>query len=105
MNESALQRKITKALQQRGAWVLKTHGGAYQKVGIPDLFVCYRGRFIGFEVKTPQNRKGATDLQIERLKEIRRAGGLAYVIRDVESALKVLEMLDKKRLKKSVDNG
>ena len=36
------------------AW--KEHGGMYGTAGIPDVIVCYRGRFVAFEVKTPSGK-------------------------------------------------
>lgn len=46
--------------------------------GTPDVLACYRGRFIGIELKS--KGKDATKLQKYRLQEIRDAGGLAFVI-------------------------
>ena len=45
----------------------KEHGGPYGTSGVPDIICCYRGRFLGLEVKLPsgkltelQNRKRCT---------------------------------------------
>ena len=31
----------------------KEHGGPYGTSGIPDIICCYKGRFLGLEVKLP----------------------------------------------------
>jgi len=93
--ESRLQKKMQKRFRLRGAAVIKVHGGLYSS-GIPDLLACYRGIFVACEVKTPQNKKGATKLQRGVLKSIRRAGGYAYVIREEESVDRILDAIDRR---------
>lgn len=43
--------------------------------GCPDRLVCYKGRFIGIEIKRPG--KTPTALQRRRIIEIQAAGGIA----------------------------
>ena len=31
----------------------KEHGGPYGTSGVPDIICCYKGRFLGLEVKLP----------------------------------------------------
>jgi Holliday junction resolvase len=92
--ETRLQKKIADRLRDRGAWVGKIHGNIYS-AGIPDLLGCYRGRFFALEVKTPENKKGATELQEAQLRRIREAGGLGYVIRSVDAADSLIDKIDK----------
>ena len=33
------------------AFFWKEHGGPYGASGVPDIICCYRGRFLGLEVK------------------------------------------------------
>jgi hypothetical protein len=93
--ETRLHNKMVKRAQERGAWVAKIHGGIYSS-GIPDLLLCYRGYFIGIEVKLPGNRKGATALQAAQLRQIRAAGGYGYVLRRVEDLDRILDRIDKR---------
>ena len=93
MSEATLVRKILKKLKSEyptGAFY-KIHTGPFQERGIPDIFGCLRGRFIAFEVKTPYNRKGATDYQKLQLSRISIAGGKATVITSVKEALEFLK--------------
>jgi hypothetical protein len=87
--ETRLQKKIQDLVRARGGWAGKIHGGIYSS-GIPDLLICYLGVFIALEVKTPENKKGATKLQAAQLRQIRRAGGLAYVVRSVRDVERIL---------------
>lgn len=56
--------------------------------GIPDLIVCYRGRFIGLECKVGKNE--ATVLQSLTIRRILRAGGYAMVVRSVEEVKQLI---------------
>lgn len=89
MKESTLQRKILKALKPHGFFVV-IHGGPYQRVGLPDIIGCSRGRFVGLEVKLPGEPHPPTPSQLQVLKEITRAGGIAAVVHSEQEALDAL---------------
>lgn len=72
-----------------GAFAYKTHGAADVQRGLPDIICCYKGRFVGLEVKRPG--KDATELQAFTIEQIRRAGGVAGVVHSVEEALGLLQ--------------
>lgn len=76
--EKNFERRIVKALKQKGAWILKTHGGAMQRGGIPDLLCCINGMFLGLELKASNGR--VSELQKHNICEIRKSGGLAFVV-------------------------
>ena len=97
--EAAVVRRITRVLDDRGAWWVKTTG--VSKVGCPDLLVCYRGCFIAIEVKRspPQSlggksSYGLTSKQKHELRKIRDAGGLAYVAYSEDDAKLILAEVD-----------
>lgn len=90
--ESRLGREIRKACQQRGAFGFKIHGGPTMMAGLPDQIMCYRGMFVGMEVKMPTGK--TTKIQERRLHEIREAGGFAFVVRSVEDAMDALDDVD-----------
>jgi len=52
MTEATFSRKVQSWLRRQGAWVVKYHASSYTPKGVPDLIVCYKGRFIGIELKT-----------------------------------------------------
>lgn len=57
----------------------KTHGGPYQKAGLPDIIGVYKGRFIGVEIKCPGKEDTLTDLQSKTIRRIVLAGGVAFM--------------------------
>jgi hypothetical protein len=83
MNEAALIQKIRKYLATvPECFFWKEHGGQYGTAGIPDLIVCYKGKFIALEAKVGKNQP--TRLQAATIKQIRNAGGVAVVVRSLE---------------------
>lgn len=83
---------IRRALLDRGAFVVKLHGGAMQRAGLPDLLVVYAGRTLWLEVKQPGGRP--TPLQAATIDAIRAAGGAAYVVTSVAEALRIVDAGD-----------
>lgn len=73
----------------------KEHGGQYGTAGIPDLIVCYKGRFIGLECKVGKNKP--TVLQEVTIRQIVRAGGYALVVRTVDEVKEIIEAFKKER--------
>ena len=92
MKEADLIKKIKdylKTVPELFFW--KEHGGQYGTAGIPDLIVCYKGKFIAFECKVGNNK--ATPLQDATIKQILRAGGYALVVRTVEEVKEIIKAL------------
>jgi len=94
--ETRLSKKIREAISATwpSAWTMKVHGSEYQPAGTPDIFALVEGTFVGLEVKAPQPgeseehaRGRATRLQLQRIEEIKRAGGYGAVVVSVEEAL------------------
>ncbi len=94
MKESDLIRKITEYLRTvKSLFFWKEHGGMYGTAGIPDLIVCYRGRFIAFECKVGKNTP--TVLQAQTIRQIIAAGGYAMVVRSVDEVRRVITAFEK----------
>ena len=90
MNETALVQKIKQYLATLPeCFFWKEHGGQYGTAGIPDIIVCYKGRFLALEAKVGRNKP--TCLQAATIQQIRRAGGIAEVVRSVADVQKVME--------------
>ncbi len=93
MNESQLIKKIQEYLKTvKDCFYWKEHGGQYGTAGIPDIIVCYKGRFIAFEVKVGTNK--ATVLQALTIKQILCAGGYALVVRSVDEVKDVISAFE-----------
>ena len=67
----------------------KEHGGQYGTAGIPDLIICYKGRFIALEVKRPGGKP--TLLQKITLNKIEKAKGIAKIVTSVEQVKEIIE--------------
>lgn len=89
MKEKQIVNAIKKALTERGAWVVKTHGSPHL-AGLPDILCCYRGRFVAIEVKRPTTRHTVTARQQAFLDAIADAGGVVGVAVSVDEALAIL---------------
>lgn len=91
--EAKVQKQIQDGLNKAypGSFFFKSHGGAYQQSGLPDLMGTIYGIFIGIEVKTPQKKTNVTKLQQHCIDQIKRAGGIAFVSWSKEHALEILE--------------
>lgn len=57
----------------------KTHGGLYQRIGLPDILGVHRGRFIGIEVKCPGKEDTLTKNQQKTLNLIKLYGGVGFM--------------------------
>jgi Holliday junction resolvase len=87
--EKNLIEKIRKYLAGLdGCFFWKEHGGQYGTAGIPDIIICYNGRFVALEVKVGKNKP--TRLQAATIEQIQKAGGTAEVVYSLEDAKKVI---------------
>ena len=94
MREADIVRAILthlRSLPDSFCW--KAHGGMYGTAGLPDIIACVGGRFYGFEVKTEKGRP--TALQEATIRKIRKAGGVAEIVRSVEDVRRVLDTAGK----------
>ena len=89
MKESQLIQSIRKYLATLPeCFFWKEHGGQYGTAGIPDIIVCYQGRFYGLEAKDGKNQP--TRLQAATIEQIRHAGGVAAVVRSVDEVKEIM---------------
>jgi len=92
MKEQDYQKKIVKALEAKGAYVVKVV--AATKKGVPDILACYKGHFIAIEVKTPESRSNTSKLQEYNLDKVSEAGGLAGVAVHIDDLNLMLNKID-----------
>ena len=94
MLESTIVRKIKKYLEDRGAFVVKTHGNQYSTTGTPDLLCCYKGYFIALEVKTPGKIHNVTKIQAHCIQRIKECGGYASIVSSEKEVVGILTTID-----------
>ena len=85
---------IKKYLASLGSDVFywKEHGGPYGTSGVPDIICCYKGRFLGLEVKLATGT--LTELQKRAIDRINRAGGIASRVECVADVQKIVAQVD-----------
>lgn len=78
--ERKVKDKVKKVLKELGAYYAMPATGGYGSSGVPDFLVCYRGQFFGLECKA--NGGKTTALQEKNLEDIRKNGGVAFVVNE-----------------------
>jgi hypothetical protein len=94
INESQLVSQIKNFLKSKGAYCEKIFGGGFQASGIPDILCCYKGLFIGIEVKSPTGKGRASDVQKLKIKAIRNSGGVAFITDNLKEVERIFELID-----------
>lgn len=98
VKEKRVLKKIRRALVDSvgGSWK-KIHGGVYQDRGILDLIGCVKGSYIEIEVKTPRRLHEVSELQMDRILEVKKNGGLAFVTCNPEHAVGMVKSFLRQR--------
>jgi len=78
--EAKVKKKVVDILKAAGAYYFFPATGGFGRSGVPDIIVCFKGRFIGIECKAGSNKP--TALQENELKKIQDAGGNAFVVNE-----------------------
>ena len=90
MKEKAITNQILKYLKSLPeCFAFKEHGGLYGTSGIPDIIVCYKGKFLAFEVKTEKGK--LSKLQEMTIAKIRKANGMAFKVTSLEEVKEILK--------------
>jgi Holliday junction resolvase len=89
--ESKVKKKVKKILDDLGAYHFSPMMDGYGRSGVPDIIACYKGKFIGIECKSGDNKP--TLLQLRNIDDIKRNQGLAIVINEgnIESLLALVK--------------
>ena len=90
-SEAAITKAIIKYCRSQGHWVYKTWGSGYARAGVPDILLCVDGKFVAFEVKNEAGK--ASKLQEFEIRNIKKGGGVAAVVRNLDEAVKILSEL------------
>lgn len=103
MKESEIQRQCLVALSKvkniyyfrAGSGAIKTQYGGYFKTGkkgCPDVVGCYKGYFVGWELKTDKGKQSDEQEATEKL--IKSIYGFYFVIRSVEDLMESFKKID-----------
>ena len=91
--EKRLDQKVKDEVLSRGGWIVKIHGSAFMPKGLPDLLICYKGRFIAIESKSAEGTASA--LQKATIERIKKAGGYACTSRSLKDVQEILDRIDR----------
>lgn len=80
--EKQFENKVKRYLKSKNIYYFKYFGNAYSTPGILDLTLCVNGRFVAVELKSEKGKVSV--LQEYNIKEIKRCGGIAIVLRPNE---------------------
>lgn len=91
--EGKVKKQVTTILKAHGAYYFSPVTGGFGRSGVPDIVVCYRGKFIGIECKAGKGQP--TALQLKNLAQIREQGGIALVVNEdtVEGVQELMQLL------------
>jgi len=78
--EKKVKNKVVKLLKEYEAYYFFPATYGFGRSGVPDIIVCYRGRFIGVECKAGANKP--TPLQERELTAINKAKGITFIINE-----------------------
>ncbi len=87
-SEAQIQAEILNYLRllAPACWVIKA--AVCNERGVPDILCCYKGRFLGIEVKTHEGRLGpAQKVQGKRIKMACGSSGVARSVEDVREMI------------------
>ena len=88
MSEAQLQRRIQRAIAERGGKVYKLHGNQFGVAGAPDLIGVLDGRSFAIEVKQPGGKP--TALQEHELKAWAAQGWATGIATCADEALEII---------------
>ena len=78
--EGKVKTQLVKMLKEMKVWYFFPANNGFGKSGLPDVIICWYGRFIGVEVKSPKGKP--TELQLRCGEDIQGAGGVWRVVRN-----------------------
>jgi hypothetical protein len=81
-------------LKKAGALMIPYSAYPHGMPGVPDLLCCYRGIFLGVEIKRPEAGSQLTPRQLAVHHLIRQAGGYVVVARGREDAANAVRVID-----------
>lgn len=92
--EGKVKEACKKYLKSIGAWYFMPVSNGMGQVGIPDIIICYRGRFVAIETKAPGKRANVTENQKRVMKAIQTVNGFAWVVDDPADLPMLFNALD-----------
>jgi hypothetical protein len=99
--EAKVKAKVKKVLVELGAYYTMPMGTGFTSSGVPDFIICIAGLFYGIECKA--NGGKPTALQLKHFDDIRKAGGVAFVVDETNVETLRKELLSYVKSKENLD--
>lgn len=80
--EAKLQAAVESWLGEEGIYYHHDRDRRGDKAGVPDLLICFNGRFVGVELKSKTGKPSAE--QLGQMALIRKSGGYCFIARSLE---------------------
>lgn len=96
MREKAIETAIKTYLFKIGAYYIKIHGSNFQEPGIPDIIACYKGYFLGIEVKAPGKLSNQSEQQKIHQRNIEKSEGIYLLTDSLDDVVKLIGEIDEK---------
>lgn len=84
--------RLDKMLHEEKVWFYSPQAGPFGRSGVPDRVAIVKGRFVGIEAKADYTKK-PTKLQQHCMKQIEAAGGICFVVYDMDTIEQVREYI------------
>lgn len=90
--ESKLEEEIERFMNKRDIWQLARYQAQSNQNGLPDRLYLYKGYLLGLELKTDEGEP--TKLQLRKIDEINKNGGIGLIVRNVETVEKLIKCIN-----------
>ncbi len=90
--ESKLEEEVEKFMKRKGIWQLARYQAQSNQNGLPDRLYLYKGYLLGLELKTDEGKP--TKLQLKKLDEINKNGGIGLIIRSIEEVEYLIKIIN-----------
>lgn len=101
MREKVVETKIKDYLFSKGIYHFKVHGSKFMPAGIPDIVCCYRGSFLGIEVKRPGAKNEQSEQQKVHERNIIKSGGTYLLVDSLDEVVAYVEQQEEKNEKRT----
>jgi hypothetical protein len=94
IGSAGLKNQVLKYCRSRGGWWRAIPASPWGNAGLPDIIGCYRGYFIGIEVKHPNGQGKIRRAQELTLHQIFEADGLGVIVDSLDQVVNLLNNVD-----------
>lgn len=87
MKEKSVENKIKDYLFSKGVYHFKVHGSKFMPIGLPDIVCCFKGSFLGIEVKRPGAKNEQSEQQKVHERNIVKSGGTYLLVDSLDEVV------------------